>query len=292
MKTPFFHQVFRSCYDMEFYRSVRVGSPWRALWYLTRLYLVLAFLGAIIFVPSAIGARTALTEHVRATLPDGARFEMKKGQLSTNVKVPFEIGTKELSVVIDPGVTGADRPAANADGLLFGRDAAFVPANGGTESVRYGNMPDFSWTRMDIMNALDGFSPVLAGLAALTLTFGWAASLLLGATAYVLLLAAISLLGGMMSGVKLSYAQWVASGFHFLTLPTLLTVAFSSTLGRVPFLTTGIFLLFAYAVIADEKADPASAVAGERTGTVLDASAGDAPGKKAGDEEDELGGKK
>lgn len=243
---------------MEFYRAVRHQPVRRSFAYLARFYALLAILGALVFVPGVFAARAALVEHLQARLPDGARFALAKGEFSTNVEMPFDIGTEDAPILIDTSIKGLDAPKDTPHVMVIGANAAFFPddEDDGLQGVPLSDLPDFSVTKDGLVSWLDGLGAPLIAIGALAFVALWFLGMGIGAVMYVLVMSSAAWVAGKLAKTPLRYSQWVATGLHAVTLPTLATALFGSAFGRVPFLSTAIYAMFMVAVIADERANP------------------------------------
>lgn len=258
----FFSAVIRSCYDMEWYRVVRT-RPWtKALAYVVSFHLMITTAMTAAFAPGLFMAQTAFLAHVGNTFSQDARIDIAKGKLSTNFAEPFEAGVKGIRVTFDTSVTGTALPERYADhgGILVGRDAAFVQKSD-TERRTYlmSEFPDVTMTRADVLGWVGtwGMLAVLAFLLLFALTV-FALSVA-GSLLYVAITAALASMIGTLWGVKISYGAWYAVGLHAVTLPTFVNLAANSFGLRIPFAYTFIYFMFLFAVIADERAQPAVA---------------------------------
>jgi len=242
---------------MEYYRAVRIDGLRPAFIYAARFFGMLAILGGLMFVPSILAARVGVIKYLETKLPDGSTFTLAKEGFSSNVKMPFEFGPEGAPMVLDTSVIGTTPPDMSKRAMVLGAQAAFFPRqDAGPQAVAYSGLPNFSITKADILSKLHQIGWPIVTFLALVLVLGWAISSFIGSIVYVLVMSALALLAGRYTKVLLPYKKWVAVGLHAITLPTLVTIGFSATLGRVPFVFTIIFGMFIYSVISDERSNP------------------------------------
>lgn len=263
----FFLTVVKSCYDMEWYREVRV-RPWTS----ALLYAVLFQAALTLFVIASLashlfGAETAFVAHVSRTFPDGASLSVKGGHLSTNFPEPFEAGSQYLRVTFDTSFEGLQPPERykGFDGVLVGRDAIFLPQphyvtpSSIVTQQRIYRMEDFSEfqvTKSQLLGWLQTWGGlfILGLLVVAALTY-WAV-LLFTTVLFVAVASAVAYGLGRLWGVRTSYRAWVAVGMYAATLPLIVNYATTMADVRIPFAFTFIYFMFVAAVIADERSQP------------------------------------
>lgn len=259
-----FARVFaKSCYDMEFYRGVRM-SPWtQALKYFIRLHvLVAAIMSLALFLPGML----RLTGEVRAYVakfPAEASFEMKEGRFSTNLVQPYVFAETEVPVIIDTSVEGTDFPAllkerATKDGgLLVGRDAIFIMR--GEAELRTMTMKDYpnvTLTRADVDAWLVKYSWLAVIGMTLLFLLASGAAMTLSNAGYAMLMAWLAMLAARLWKVRLTFAQWAAICLHAVTLPLIVMVGLVLADIQIPYAFTFILAMFLGAVIMDERQRP------------------------------------
>ena len=263
----FLREVAASCYDMEYYRTVRAERPVRAFAYAARFFAALGCIGVLLSVPAALSARTALVAYLDSAVPDGANLALTAKGLMSNVQMPQRFGTSDVSIVLDTTVDGGVVPQSEKGSVVFGAHAAFFPeSDGSTQAVPYADLPQFSVTKDSVVSALRSIAWHVIALAAAGLALGWAAVSFISACSYVLGAAGAAYLAARMAKLPMRYSQWIAVGMHAITLPTLLMLAFGASLGRVPFAHTLIFAMILFAVASDERANPVAPLAVEPLG--------------------------
>ena len=254
----FLRTVGRSCYDLSFYREVRHRPARRAFAYLAlfgALYCAVLFVPA---VPKAIGAVGELRALIVGQVPDGTAFSMKNGQFSMMPEDPIAFGGGPV-VVLDPVFDGVpmEGHAYRDTDLVVGRSAAFVPkARGGWERASFDGIPDFEVTKDSVLAEIDrrGIAAAVGLMAVVAIVFY--AVFLISRAANAALFAALALLLGSFSGVRIRYRGWWATCLHAATVPTLAEYVFGAFGVSVSYVLPVITLLFVVAVIADERANP------------------------------------
>lgn len=255
-----FREAVRSCYDMEFYRVVR-ERPWAgALRYAAAMQACLLLVAALFLAPVITEFRTRLAAHLRAQVPTDARFSIEHGRLATTLSPQTDIGVKDFPVIIDTtveGVGAADRtPAA---GILAGRDAIYLAEGGGTaKTYPLADLPDLNFSREDVLGRLDRLSGGFLAAAFVFFAAFWYLGSMVGISVYVLPASLAATFAGRLFGVRLRYGQWVAVGFHAVTLPLVVTAGFGASGIPIPYAFSFIFFMFVAAVTLDERARPTS----------------------------------
>jgi hypothetical protein len=256
----FFVVVVRSCYDMEFYRDVRRAQSTAAFRYVVTFHATVVLLGALMALPGVIDGVAGARAFVASAFPDGARVEMRGGKLSTSLAAPTSFGDERLPVVVDTTRFGTTppEPIGKGDAIFVGRDAVFVQEEGGESwnVASFGDVSDFSFEKGDVISWLDAYGTLAAVLATAGIGFLLLLGLVVSTTVFVLLTAILTNALARLGGVSMTYDQWLAVGFHAVTLPHLLNVAFAFTETRIPLAFTVVFSLFVVAVATDERANP------------------------------------
>jgi hypothetical protein len=256
----FFVTVVRSCYDMEFYRAVRV-RPWtRALSYLVLLQLAIGGLGAALVAPTVLRVKDEVAGAIDRRFPDGAELRVRSGKLIANFPTPLEVGTDDLPVVIDPSHVGMSPPERFEDkenGMLVGGDAVFAWQRG-TQWRTYplSEFPDGTLTKRQALDWIAAYAtPIL--LAGIVLATGFYVIFVsIGGVLYVAIAALAAMLLGRLWKVRLPYGRWFAVGLHAVTLPILVNIASGAAGVDIPFAFTFITFMFFFAVVADERSNP------------------------------------
>ncbi|MEY4744434.1 MAG: hypothetical protein RL272_379 [Candidatus Parcubacteria bacterium] len=263
----FFITAVKSCYDMEWYRTVR-ARPWTSgLRYAAWLQAALTLFTTAALASQLFGGETAFIVHLQTTFPDDAALEVKSGHLSTNLPQPFEAGSKWIRVVIDTSVEGTTAPEKykGMDGVLVGKDAIFMPQPhyqtppSVLTQQRIYRMEDFSEfavTKRELLSWLQTWGGlfILGSLVMFALAY-WAAMLIMTAV-YVGITSGAAFAIGKLAGIRTGYRAWVAVGFHAVTLPLFVNFAMASTNVRIPLAFSFVFFMFVVAVIADERSQP------------------------------------
>lgn len=255
-------EIWRSCWDLEFYRTVRVESWTRGLRYLLAFGAVAAVLAAVAFLPPLVMAYGKARSYLASNLPAGTELAVKQGQFSTNLSAPYNLGDANLPFVVDSGVTGLDFPESlRADaGVLVGRDAIFLKESASERRVvALKEFPEFSVTKETALRWVDAYGPwFTAGIALFGLVGGYVGSLI-ALAAFILLNGALAWLFGRLWRLNLRYDQWVAVASRAVTLPIIVDAGFGAFRLEVPYAFSFIFFMFVVAVIADERQRPTAA---------------------------------
>lgn len=258
----FFSAAGKSCYDMEFYRGVRTRPVKAAVWYAVKLHLALTLFAAVLFVPASLGARAALSDYLTKTVPETASITVSKGQLSTTLSVPYELGNDSFHVIVDPSQEGTAFPEKlKTVGILMGRDAMFVRNAADAMQVReFKTLPDLTLSRDMVLGWLSDYGGWVLVLAALLFTvFFWAmffASTLFTVTVYSF----FAWLFGKLWKVPMRYSAWFASGLHAVTLPILVNILFGAMAMPIPFAYTVVYFLIMGSIVTDERSQPTDGV--------------------------------
>ena len=261
----FLKAVASSCYDLSFYRAVRHRPARRAFGYLAAfaaLYCAVLFLPAI---PKTVAAVGQLRSVVAERVPDGTAFSLKGGEFSMTATDPIAFGNDSL-VILDPAFDGESIPdhAYRETDIVVGRTAVFLPGSGGWERRPLTDLPDIERTKDGILADIDryGIGAVVALFAVVIV--GFYLVFLVSRAANAAFFAAVALLFGVLSGVRIRYSRWWATCLHAATVPTIAEYAFGAFGITMPYALPVISLLFVVAVVADERTDP-SGNADERT---------------------------
>jgi len=257
----FFRTVLRSCYDMELYREVRT-RPWgRALGYFVLFSVFIVAVALVDMVPSSWSALKQARQYVADKVPAGASISIKAGKMETNLPSPTDLGNDQLAVIIDPSVAGLDADPAirSKAGFLLGRDVIVIKdSDKEKRALSLSEMPDVAVTKESALAWIDRSSPWLVAAAAAAFAVIYLLASLSGGVMFVLLASAIAALFGAMWKARLRFGQWVAVGFHAVTLPTLANALFDVFRLNVPWVFTFLYFMVIVAVIADERAAPTS----------------------------------
>jgi len=244
---------------MEFYREVRT-RPWAdAFKYATVFFVLITFAVTLLIAPSSFSFLSDTKNEIREQIPDGTTFEIKDDNFSTSLEPATEFGSEEFILTIDDTVYGKDFPKAFEDrvGIFIGRDAVFIQEpDGSREIIPFDESPELAFTKEDMLRWIGSYGvPVVLLLLWLVWLFSFLFSWL-GGLLFVLFMSLISSLAGRVWKLNLNYYQWLAVGFHAITLPTILDFIFSSFGLEVPFLVPVVFFMFIFAVLSDERARP------------------------------------
>ena len=256
----FFIDIFHSCYDMEWYREIRQKSWGAALRYLVGFHLLIVGIALVVFVPMAMNARQEMTTYLQKKIPDQTSVSIHNGQLTTTgLTIPYNVGVDEFPVIFDTSKTGLQPPdtLGTNGGIFFGRDAAFVERNN-VEWRTYAlkTFHDFSLTKEQVLGWLQKHSVSLLVGVVIAFFFLYFFSLLSMAAIYVIVVSLFVFLLSKLWKTTLQYHQWIAMGFHVITLPTIITMLASVFNVNIPFAFTFIYFMFTAAIIADERAKP------------------------------------
>jgi len=256
----FFRAVLRSCYGLEFYRRVRVGTVGAALRYAVAFYLLLTLVfGLTVVLPGALHLSRVTSDGIGDWLPPESSFEISHGQFGTNLPPGTEFDLGDVELVMDQTVEGREFPLFFDDrtGALIGRDSIFAQRSDGRREVTpLSDLPDFSVTREEMQSTVAAWKWPIVGIAlVLVMMFKFVFGLLVLATD-VVVVSLLALLLGRILRLKLTYSQWLAVGLHAVTLPTLIDYVFGLFSLQVPFASTVVFLMFMLAVAMDERSRP------------------------------------
>ncbi len=258
----FISDVGHSCYDMELYRRVRTRPLSVAVGYFAAFGLLASLLTLTLVLPSLGLALRDVRAYVSGHLPSGSLVQLRSGELSSNLSQPYNFGSDKTPFVLDTTITGLAFPESVKfdTGVLLGRDAMFFKRSASElRTYTYKGMQDFSLTREDASGWLDRYgAAAVAGLAAAFFVL-YLLAMLVSTAFFIVLAAVVSLLIGLLWKVRLTYAQWLAVGFHAVTLPIILDAVFSAIGLNIPFVFTFVFYMFTVAVIADERSHPVAA---------------------------------
>ncbi len=244
---------------MEFYREVRT-RPWSdAFKYAAVFFVLITFAIVLSAAPGSFMFLSDAKSEIRDNMPDGTAFEIKNNIFSTTLEPATEFGGDEFILIIDDTISGKDFPKAFEDriGIFIGRDAVFTQEPDNTrEIMTFEDAPEFELTKQQMLQWLSRYgAPVIVLMLWLVWLFSYFFSLL-SALVSILFMSVISLLAGRAWKVNLNYKQWLAVGFHAITLPTILDFLFTSFGLDVPFLMPVVFFMFIFAVLSDERARP------------------------------------
>lgn len=153
----------------EFYRRIeerKLGEAVAHLALLTVFLWVVPFL--VVFFVDASHAGRALTEGLRARIPAGTVFEMKNGAFTNTLPGPLNFGDKDFAVIVND--------ASNTAMLKEGENGLVVNATGvlqrnglRDQTVSFKKVPDFRWTRENMLSAIGRWAPPVLFLGALLL---------------------------------------------------------------------------------------------------------------------------
>ncbi len=259
----FFRTMVRSCYDMELYRQIRT-APWTKAFYyfiLFSLFIVVTTLFDV--APSAWSGLKQARQYVVDQVPAGASVAIKAGQMETNLPSPTYLGNDQLAFVIDASVSGlaAQPDIESGSGFVLGRDVLVVQESAAERRIiALSELPDLTVTKEAALSWFDRYGRWVVAAAALFFGLAYLLASLSGGVMFVLLASLIAALFGALWRVRLRFGQWVAIGFHAVTLPTLANALFGAFGLDVPLVFTFLYFMVVVAVIADERAAPTSAV--------------------------------
>ncbi|MBN1585007.1 DUF1189 domain-containing protein [Candidatus Uhrbacteria bacterium] len=253
--------VWKSFYDMEFYRQVRTG-PWvRGLVHFMKVSAVFALVMAAVSGPAAYVGLREISRQVTERVPENASLSLAGGQLSAALPMPFVVFGDDGeggagAVVLDTSVTGLDMPRdrVGEGGVLIGQEAVFFRSKSEERTYPLGEFPSFSVNRRQVTDWIARFSlPVSFGLA-VGIGLMHFMAVFFGNFLFVLFGAGLACLFGRIFRIRLHYRQWLAVGFYALTLPLILS-AFFDVIGwrTVPVFSVVFFMILA-SVMADERA--------------------------------------
>jgi hypothetical protein len=252
----YFVSVYRSAWDMEFYRGVR-QKPWaRALGYFALLNLIFTVAAQFVFAGAVSDAVKKGKDYIRAKIPEGAYIELKRGHFATDLETPMNFSDKDFTFIIDPSVVGMDFPEAleGKDGVLLGRDALFAnDIQGKIEIQSFEKAPDFKLTKDMVMGWADKWSSLAVLLASAAFAMAYYIGSSVGIAFFVLFGSFLAYFIGRMFRAAISYGQWVAVSFHAVTVPMAAEAVFSLLKLEIPWLFSALYFLYAAAVIADER---------------------------------------
>ena len=260
----FFRTVLRSCYDMELYREVRT-RPWTrslAYYFLFIVFITAAALAAVI--PSSWSALKQARQYIADKVPAGASVAIRSGKLETSLPSPTDLGTDKLALIIDAAVSGMDAQPVikSGSGFVFGRDVIVIKESAGERRVMsLADMPDLALTKDSVLSWFDRYGGWLVAAAALGFVVAYVLTSLSGGVAFILMASLVAALFGSMWRARLRFSQWVAVGFHAITLPLLANMLFDAFGLNVPMVFTLLYFMVIVAVIADERASPTAAPA-------------------------------
>lgn len=256
----FFVEIFRSSYDMEFYRGVRQRPFGMALKYLAGLVLVFALFQSAAAATAGSRALTGLREHLEKNIPASSAVTITDGKLSANFPTPADLGTDDAPVIVDPSIEGtvltADAPKNFA--VLVGRDALFYR---GSErewrSTSFVGITGVKLTREDVLSGISSYGWLGIALVALLVLLIFFSAAYAARLIFVAITSTVARFAGRMFGAQhLSYKQWFAVGCHAVTLPSIIVLVMRSGGLYIPFSFTIIYALFLLAVLVDERQRP------------------------------------
>ncbi len=258
----FLKDIGHSCYDMELYRRVRTRPLAAAFGYFTAFSLLVSLLMLGLLAPNLVVMLRDARQYVDTRLPMGAFVQLKSSEMRTNLSQPYNFGSDKMPVMLDTNVNGLSFPenVKFDSGVLVGRDAVFVKQSANeTRTYSFKGMKDFLLSREDAAGWLGRYGALaVIGLSGFFFIAYFLASLI-GTAIFVVAASVVSLLLGLLWRVRLTYAQWLAVGFHAVTLPIILDGLFGALNLNISFAFTLIFYMFAVAVIADERSHPVAA---------------------------------
>ncbi|MFH2062846.1 MAG: DUF1189 family protein [bacterium] len=256
----FFRAIVRSCYDLEFYRSVRTGRLKSALLYAVGFWFLLSVVFSLtVALPEALSLYREVSGAVSDGLPEGTSFEIRDDRFETNLAPGTEFFLGDLVVVVDPTVEGKEFPLAFSDrtGAFVGRDTIFVrQQDGQRELIPFSDLPDVSVTREEMLDQAGRWKTafvvgVTVAVAVFRLVFGFVALLIDAAVTALLALFIVRAWK-----LRLDYRQWLSVALYAVTLPSLLEYAFGLVSFGIPFASTVVYLMFILAVAMDERSRP------------------------------------
>jgi len=257
----FLRIVGRSCYDMELYRTVRV-RPWpQALRYFVVFNVLVVVLTLFDLAPTTFIALGHVKKYIAEKIPAGATLSVRSGILETNLPMPYDLGDAKTPLVIDTTVIGLDAwpDIAGDQGIVFGRDAVYIKKSADNRQVMaMKEIPDVSASKDLVLGWLDRNGVWLAAGAVIAFTLIYFLVSLASGIFFVILASLLAALFGALWRIRLSFGQWLAVGFHAVTLPTLINALFNEFGMTVPMVFTFLFFMVIVAVIADERAAPTS----------------------------------
>jgi hypothetical protein len=264
----------RSCYNMEFYRSVRI-RPWtEGLFYFLKLMAVVTLVVTAVAGPAIYGGLDKLRQYVTDKVPDSGSLTLSGGQLAAVLPMPVDFSSgPEERFILDTSVVGLDVPRERIgdNGVLIGRDAIFMRSSGTEDRIHaLKDLPSFSVNKRSLLGWLDRFIlPIAVGLTLLVAVFTFLAESV-GYLTFILMAALFAMLLSRFWKVSLEYSKWLAVSLHAVTLPLILASAFD-LLGwnRVPVFPVVFFMILA-SVMADERAS--GTIPPEKAPTVPDGS--------------------
>ncbi|MDD5251440.1 MAG: DUF1189 family protein [Patescibacteria group bacterium] len=259
-----FRAIKHSCYDMEYYRGVRL-APWtEALRYFVSWCTLFAVIIALVTAPGILMLPSLARQQVEQRIPAEATAVMKGGQLQVSgVPTPLQLGSEKSPFTIDTSVIGLEFPAQldKPNAVLVGRDGFFATNDSGGRQIQpFKELPNFSVTRNQVTGWLGSWGILAALGLVLIVLLGIFVGSFLSSGLFAVFGAVVALLAGRLWKLQLEYRRWLAVAFHAITLP-MLTEAVFSVLGlNVPLIYPLVFFMIIVAVSMDERNRPIMAL--------------------------------
>lgn len=255
----FLRTVFRSCYDMELYRDIRV-RPWPpAFRYFVAFNLLVVVLTLFDLTPTTFMALGRVKKYVADKVPDGASLSIKAGVLETDLPTPYNFGDDRTPLIIDTSLSGMEArpPISGEQGVVFGRDTVYIKrSENDRQAMALKELPDIVLSKASVLAWIERNGGWLAAGVVVTFAVVYFLVSLASGAIFVLLASLLASFFGALWKVRLDFNQWLAVGFHAVTLPTLINALFDEFGMTVPLVFTFLFFMVIVAVIADERAAP------------------------------------
>jgi hypothetical protein len=155
---------------VDFYRRLDERKPGEAVAHLALLSVFLWTLPfVIVFFADASKGAKSLMEGLRAQVPAGTVFEMKKGAFSNSLSEPLVFGDKEFKVIID-NASGTSALQAGESGLIVSASGVLQRDPLREQTMSFAKAPDFRWTRENMLESIARWTPLALFVGAVLLS--------------------------------------------------------------------------------------------------------------------------
>ena len=220
---------------------------------------MLAGVSLVVLIVSAVGGLGDIKKEIVTRIPDGTVFALQNNQFSVSPEAQIKFGGDgpDYLFVIDSKITSVDTKTSAPGLVVFGQKAVFAQSlSGDGYSTMPYRLPNFSVSKQGLIDFVQKYGWLFLVV--------WAIMFVTGIMIYfwlvnmVMVLALSSIAGSLSTFMKITitFRQWLAMGFYAITLPAIIGLGLSFFNVSIPYLFSGIFVLFAVAIAIDERQQP------------------------------------
>ena len=250
-----FRSIWRSCYDVSFYRGVRRAPVVNSIFYFLKLHAIIVLAFFLVLTPAFLAGRTKVEDLINKEVPDNGSIMFRNGRMTTmNLQKPWAPEALKGLLIIDDTATG---PATAPGSIVFGATKVFSNGDQEVNATDYAKKITF---RLEKKSALvwlaSSSSIVFAVVAAALISLAFFLFELISTGLFVIAVSGLMSLVSRWMKLEIPYRQWFAIGLHAVTLPQLISIVFTSFFSVMPMLWFGLFFLIVFSVMSDERLSP------------------------------------